>query len=121
MFIFNQYTFLPIQEDFNTAIARLVAGGIHTKMINNAQAVIKLPSYWTVPIKHDIEPLTPVHVMLQFILCLGGLSLAMIVFVIEIIRHKAENVQAKSVHTESIEMNATRGRGERAIMRLVEL
>ena len=101
------------------AIARLVAGGIPTKMVSNAQAIIKLPSYWTMPADHNIVPLSFDNVMLAFILWVSGLGLATLVFVIEIFCYKSENVESKFGSTENLEMSS-RNRGD-LIMSLMDI
>ena len=81
------------------AISRLVEAGIYTKMIRNSLAKLKLPSYWTVPMGHENEPLFLIHVTLSFLLCLGGLVLATITFIFEIVHYKRRmhTAQSKSV------------------------
>ena len=65
------------------AISRLVATGIHIKMISDAQAELKMTSFWNKPSNYEIEPLLLSHIMLPFLLFLDGLSLATVMFVIE--------------------------------------
>ena len=108
-----------MQEHFYTAISWLVATGIHTKMINDAQAELRLASYWTMPSNYEIEPLLLSHIMLSFLLFFGGLSLATIMFVIEMAPCKIKMQMSDSVGRE--------GRGdsnrkiEDVIIHLVEL
>ena len=78
------------------AISRLVEAGIHTKMIRNSQAIMKLPSYWTVPTDHKNEPLFLLHLTLSFLLCMGGLTLAMITFMFEIVLYRFKMHTAQS-------------------------
>ena len=73
----------------DTAIARLVAAGIPAKMKRDVKAWAKLPSWWTIPTDNELQPLALVHLMFIFILCLGGLSLSLIVFVLEYVLHKS--------------------------------
>ena len=70
------------------ATSRLVEAGIHTKMIRDSQAILKLPSYWTAPKGRKNEPLFLLHVTLSFILCMVGLALATIAFTFEIALYK---------------------------------
>ena len=79
------------------AISRLVEAGIHTKMIRNSQAIMKLPSYWTVPMDHKIEPLFLLHLTLSFLLCMGGLTLAMTAFIFEIVHYRFKMHAVQSV------------------------
>ena len=79
------------------AISRLVEAGIHTKLIRNSKATLGLPSYWTKPEGRKNEPLFLVHIVLSFILFLGGLTLATIAFIFEIVHHKFKMHTAQSV------------------------
>ena len=81
------------------AISWLVETGIYTKMIRNSLAIHKLPSYWTVPMGHENEPLFLVHLALSLALCVGGLVLATITFIFEIVHYKMKmhTAQSKSV------------------------
>ena len=69
------------------AISYLVATGINIKMIDDVRRdsdYKKLTSdFWTMPRGYEIEPLMAKHLMLPFILCMTGLSVALIVFFIE--------------------------------------
>ena len=73
----------------DTAIARLVAAGIPAKMKKDVKAWAKLPSWWTIPTDNELQPLSLLHLMFIYILCLGGLSLSLIVFVLEYVLHKS--------------------------------
>ena len=92
------------------------------KAITNAQATNKLPSFWTIPTDIEIEPLALVHVMLQFILCISGLGISMIVLGIEIFHHKIKVGMSTNGGTNFLRQveRTTRNR-DRLIMSLVEL
>ena len=101
------------------AFARLVAGGIHEKMMKSATETLKLPSYWTIPTGYEIEPLMLTHVMLAFILCLCGLSVSIVAFIFEIVPCNSENKQSKSAR-KSMAERAAKNRDD-IIMNLIEL
>ena len=56
-----------MQPSKHKAIYHIVEGGIHTKMIRNAQAEIKLPSFGSMPMDNEIKSLFLKHVMLSFL------------------------------------------------------
>ena len=78
------------------AISRLVEAGIHTKMMRDSTAILGLPSYWTPPKGRKHEPLFLLHVALSFILFLGGLALATIIFIFEVVLYKFKMHKAQS-------------------------
>ena len=77
------------------AISQLVAAGINIKVIEDvsrdADYKELTSDFWTKPQSYDVEPLMPKHLMLSFILCIIGLSVALIVFVIENLCFKVRN------------------------------
>ena len=91
------------------AISQLVATGINIKVIEDTRRDAdykELTSdFWTVPKSYDIEPLMPKHLMLSFILCMIGLSAALIVFVVENLCFK---ITSKKLLKQEIEMSLTR-------------
>ena len=91
------------------AIAQLVATGINIKVIEDIRrdANYKKLTYdfWTMPTSYDIEPLMPEHLMLSFILCMTGLSIALIVFVIVNLCFKNTD---SLLSEQQIEMSLTR-------------
>ena len=62
--------------------------------------MIRLPSYWSMPADHEIEPLSLEHVMLSFILCLVGLGLATVAFVLENVHFKFKTQKTESVKSK---------------------
>ena len=102
-------------------IAQLVATGINIKVIEDIRrdANYKKLTYdfWTMPTSYDIEPLMPEHLMLSFILCMIGLSIALIVFVIESLCFKNTDKELFLLSEQQIEMSLTR---KKLIMTLAE-
>ena len=105
------------------AISQLVATGINIKITEDRRrnAQYKRRDFWTMPTGYDIEPLMPKHLMLPFILCMIGLSFALIVFVIE---HLCTKITIKKLflpgkQEEQIEMDTKKGKD--LIMTLTEL
>ena len=49
-------------------------------MIRNAQAEIKLPSFWSMPMDNEIKPLFLKHVMLSFLLGCFGIVVGLVAF-----------------------------------------
>ena len=84
-----------LQDIFNKAISQLVEGGIHIKMIRNAQAEIQLPSYWSMPTDNEMEPLFLEHVMLSFLVCCAGLGLGVAAFGFEMGHLKLKSIRFK--------------------------
>ena len=84
-----------LQDIFNEAISQLVEGGIHIKMIRNAQAEIQLPSYWSMPTDNELEPLFLEHIMLSFLVCSAGLGLGVAAFGVEIGHFKLKSARFK--------------------------
>ena len=87
------------------AIAWLVAGGVHENMMKIAARARKF-SFWTSPTDREIEPLALVHVMLSFIICVSGLSLALMVFVMERVLPKSDDTKSEFKGVNSMVMTA---------------
>ena len=96
-----------MQEDFNSDIAWLVATGIEGKMKRELQKI--LPSYWTMPTDYELVPLSLVHLMLSFLICLGGLGIASIVFVTETVHDKFQIRKLKPFHPITVSEEKKRG------------
>ena len=54
-------------------------------MIRNAQAEIKLPSFWSMPVDNEINPLFLKHVMLSFLLGCFGIVVGLVAFGLEML------------------------------------
>ena len=102
-------------------IAWLVATGIVGKMEREVQAI--LPKWWKMPTSHELVPLSLAHLILSFLICLGGISLAMIAFVAETVHHKFHMQKYESPPRELVRRKNDRAinRGEKDIITLVEV
>ena len=79
-----------------------------------------LPSYWFMERDDGVEPLLIDHLILSFLLCLVGLSLAMTFFMLEYVQYKFSKKKcANSDSEESVEL-ASRER-EDSVMCLAEI
>ena len=83
---------LYFKNDFQSAISWWVAAGIDIKMIEDTQVVMRKDgykgTYWTEPTDIGSVQLKPVHILPPLILIVGGICLASLIFIIEIISHK---------------------------------
>ena len=70
------------------AISWLIACGIHAKMESDIQA--RLPASWTMPTDIKLVPLSLDNLIMPFFVFLGGVSVAIIAFVIERVDHKTK-------------------------------
>ena len=89
------------------AISWLIACGIHAKMESDIQA--RLPVSWTMPTNIKLVPLSLDNLIMPFFIFLGGVSMAIIAFLIERVNHKR-----KFVCPPSKSVNDWRGIGPRA-------
>ena len=72
------------QEDFNDAYSRLLAAGIHLKMLVDYEARGGHRSYWKRPTLHGDRPLLLEHYYLAFFLLGVTTTLSVIAFAIEL-------------------------------------
>ena len=83
---------LYFKNDFQSAVSWWVAAGINIKMIEDTQVVMRKDgykgTYWTEPKNIGLVQLQPVHILPSLILGAGGICLASIIFIFEIISHK---------------------------------
>ena len=73
-------------------MTRSVEAGLDKKILRDVLSTIKedgfLYAYWTLPSNLGIEPLFLTHVLPSMLICIVGLALSTIVFVLEILFHK---------------------------------
>ena len=74
------------QEELSMAISWLTASGIHANMESDIQT--RVPASWTMPTDIKLVPLSLNNLIMPFFIFLGGVSMAIIAFVIEKINQK---------------------------------
>lgn len=69
-----------------------VEAGIDSKMIRDTQVVMRKDgykgTYWSESKTLGNKPLQPIHILPSLIVCVGGLGLATITFIFEMISHE---------------------------------
>ena len=73
-----------LQEDFNDAYSRLLAAGIHLKMLSDFEARVGHRSYWKRPKIHGLRPLLLEHYYLALFLFAVTTTLSLLAFAIEV-------------------------------------
>ena len=74
-----------LQEDFNDAYSRLLAAGIHLKMLSDFEARVGRRSYWKRPKIHGLRPLLLEHYYLALFLFVITTTMSLLAFAIEVL------------------------------------
>ena len=96
--------FSSLQNDFYTLISWWLEAGIPSKMHSDTLVVLREEgfrgAYWSEPHILGNQQLHFIHIVPSIILCLGGLGISTIIFMIEVAYHKW-NINKNRMHTNN--------------------